>query len=258
MAAGRSRPVRIALEATGEAGNRAGRVLLAESELSQIGLIGRQPLPGRDDRVVAVGDLADWDVMVSDAGGGLVERVRQAETAGIPLVLAGRLRRRRRPPAVPVVENAIFSGVIAQALLERELERLASPQRVTVAVTTHGKPRSKGLPAHFPDPVGSRWADEVDTPWRTTPAPMHYLEAPIDDPIWAGLSIEVTGTDQARNVQRLVALVDVGAFLAGIALSAAAIALLEQQPSPGWVHLDSTPLLRAAVAQGLAVAELAS
>ena len=58
--------MRLALHPTGEIGQRAGRILLAEPGLHALGIYGRRPRGSEERRVMAVKDLTGLSVLATD------------------------------------------------------------------------------------------------------------------------------------------------------------------------------------------------
>ncbi len=127
--------MRIALHATSEVGTRVGRILLAERDLTALGLVDTDP-SGEEPRVQPVTDLASWDVLVTDAPTPRDTAARAAD-AGISAVVwcDGELLSWEDP------DHTLLVGANAVGLLEaiatHELGGDA-PARATLAWTEPG------------------------------------------------------------------------------------------------------------------------
>jgi hypothetical protein len=213
--------VRIALDASGTAGSRAARVLLAERAVGALGLIGRRSTT-RDPRIHTVTNLAGWDVLVSDHADQYAKRYRQASDHGIPLVVAGTQKRLDEQPDIPLVVGANRSAGLAACLAAVDCARRGNPLEVVIGWTKTGQPLRRGAALAFPQPVGNRWALEEESVWPDAPSGVTYLAAPIEGP-WAGVTAKVTTASKDGVEVRTMGVADDAHYLDGIALGAAAL-----------------------------------
>ena len=213
--------MRVALDASGPAGSRAARVLLAERAVDALGLIGRRSTTG-DPRIHTVTNLAGWDVLVSDHSDQYVKRYRQASDHGIPLVVAGPRVRIEEQPDIPLVVGANRSAGLAASLAAVDCARRGNPLEILVGWTETGQPLRRGAALAFPQPVGNRWAHEVGSVWPTAPPGVTYLAAPIEGS-WAGVTAKVTTASEDGVEVRTMGVADDALYLDGIALAAAAL-----------------------------------
>ncbi|HDK45133.1 MAG TPA: hypothetical protein ENG94_02500 [Actinobacteria bacterium] len=218
--------MKIAIHQSGPIGGRAASVLLAERRLDLLGLLDQDP--AGDPRVVRVEDLSQWDVLVSDTSTPTTLLAR-AVAADIPLVLSAELA---ESASIPLFAEA---SLVAMA---RCLEYESDIDSSLVAITRPGTPLRKGTRVVFPPPIGSlkalRRRDGL-------------LVAPTDGD-WGGLII--SGNRHSTGVA------DHAAFLAGIALAAAAIVMATSDLPIGAVRVEDVagPYLDAAESAGLEIA----
>jgi len=200
--------VRIVLDATSEVGQRAGRVLMAERELDFLGLWDASGA-GRTRRSGPVDDVAGFDVVVSDRAEHLHDLAAHAAVAGTPLVMwiddAG------IPPGqstIPLIVGANVGSALGDALSHHPMARPTTDEVMTIAWTEPGRPRRRGVPAAFPDPVGMIWSKER-APGRL---------AARTDGEWGGASVVIEGDGE----RRIVGVSDHAAHLEGMVLAATA------------------------------------
>jgi len=218
--------VRIAIHQSGPIGGRAASVLLAERHLDLLGLLDQDP--GTDPRVVRVEDLSEWDVLVSDTNrpAAILDR---AVAANIPLVLSAELDEG--------VSIPLFAGASLIAIA-RCLEHESDIDAAFIATTRPGTPLRKGTLVVFPPPIG---------PLKALRRPDGLFVAPTDAD-WGGLII--------HSDRRSIGVADHAAFLAGIALAAAAIVMATSELPIGAVRVEDVagPYLDAAERAGLEIA----
>ncbi len=246
--------MRIALDQHGEVGTRAGRILLGERRLEALGLVGRAP---RDDdaRIERAGDVADYDLLVSDDTEEPIVAVRMALAAGVDCVLFadGRGLDDEYGPHFQSADRTLVIGAnlasgIAPALASHETARGGEILEVAIAWTEPASPLRRGEPIPFPDPVGARWA----RPRPTEPGYAAFV-APVPGP-WAGAIARVTSASPGGVVTRIVGVADLAAHLEALALAAAALAIDDFAPGahqPAWA---AESYLAAALGAGLDVA----
>lgn len=228
--------------------------MLAERSVEAVGLIGRRSTSG-DPRVSTITDLAGWDVVASDDPEHFERRYRQASDHGIPLVVTSDPAPVSDDPAIPVVVGANSRTGLAAGLAAHECTRHANPMEVVVGWTETGSPLRRGRPLVFPQPIGNLWAREGAEIWHGAPAGTQFLAAPYDGP-WTGLVARVTAATRDGVELRTVGVTDDGAYLAGIALSAAVLAAAGGAYPPG-IHYPTaaeTVYLEMALGAGLEVA----
>jgi len=228
--------VRIALNAVGDVGQRAGRILHAESALDALGLYGHSAgIATEDRRMTAVRDISGFDVLISDTS---LDALAIAAIAGQEAIscvlscdaapnadLAALFRSRGR---TLLVGSALGSG-IATTLALRELDHSQGQGRITIAWTEPGRPLRRGEAVPLPDPIGARWGREL--PRRPGDGlPIERIVVPIDGP-WTGAVARIRSV--AGKSERVVGVVDHGTHLDAIALAAGAIAVAEGSYGPG-------------------------
>ncbi|MGI9610333.1 MAG: hypothetical protein ACR2NL_08550, partial [Acidimicrobiia bacterium] len=153
--------MRIALHQTGEVGTRAGKIILAERGLIELGLVDARPA-GNDARVQPVTDLADYDVVVTDSDqpGSIVEQALDRDidcvvwkSVATPLYDAAFSSNGQ----TLVVGSSLSTG-ITTTLAAHEMARGGEIMDVTTAWTEPGRPIRRGEAVQFPEPVGILWA----------------------------------------------------------------------------------------------------
>jgi len=237
--------MRIALNAVGEVGTRAGLILLAERSLTALGIYGGGHL-GSDRRAIRITALAGYDVFVTDDSNPAPLAAIAAED-GLSCVVATTL-----PPAIAerfttagltVLTGAGIRG-LATTLAAHEAAGLDAVTRIGTAWTIPGKALRRGIGVGFPDPVGARWGRAVEG----------GTEVPIGG-TWAGAAVTVSGKSAGKPTERLVGVADHD-HLEALALAAGAIAVAAGAYGPG-VHVpadNATAYLGAALGAGLGVA----
>lgn len=253
--------MRIALHPTTEIGHRAGRILLAEPDLSALGIYGHRGRGTEDRRSMAITDLAGFAVLASDDRTAPLDLAALAAADGLSCVLAADVD----PPAslagsfagqgLTLLAGACLPG-LAEALRFHGAALLDDPSEAVVAWTTEGRPLRFGEAVPFPSPLGARWgrrlpAREGDPPWLVR------LEVPVEGP-WAGALARVAGTTAGRAAQRLVAVADHRHHLEALALAAGALAIARGHLPGGWCRPShgAEGYLAEAARLGLALAGL--
>lgn len=189
--------MRVALAAGDSLFERVRHVLLADE---RIDLVGVRRAPRGDRRVVALDDVAKFDLLIADDPDG--PDARRAAECQLPVVVPGNL-----PPATKhplVIDGANLRGLAR--CLGATLGSPADGEKVAVAVTAPGRKLSKGTRVAFPYPVGSLLARQADD---LTIAP--------HEGGFAAISIAVTGPFGTVTH----GLVDDAAFAAAACLAAA-------------------------------------
>jgi hypothetical protein len=248
--------MRIALNAAGEVGRRAARILLAERDLEALGLYGHRG--GTEDRrTMAITELTGFSVLVTDepAAADALGFARIAADDGLSCVLAATpevdadLGAAFRDSGKTLLIGADLASGIAETLAAHEAARIEGETGVTVAWTISGTPRRRGEAIPFPDPIGARWGTEVPGPAGDT---VRRFEVPVEGPWGAAMAKVQTGRRRAR----VVGVADLGDHLAAIALAAGALVVAGGGLPPGvWRPADAaTTFLGAALRVGMDVA----
>ena len=245
--------MRIALNATRDAGRRATRILLAERDLAALGLYGSDGSNVADRRTIAIRELTGFDILVTDDADAASAFAGIALDDGIPCVVTAEsvepdLGGRYAAAGLTLLVGSGSVAAIAVSLASHEVARSDEVTSVTMAWTVPGKPLHRGTAAAFPDPVGARWGRIVGR------APTH-VEVPVDGE-WAGAVATVNGRVGGERVQRVVGVADNREHLEGIALAAGALAVLAGGFGPGLHRPGDSPeaFLSAALRVGLGVA----
>jgi hypothetical protein len=254
--------MRIALHADGEIGKRTGRILLAEPDLTALGIYG-QAKGAEDRRTTAIRSLTGYDPLVTDAPDARAFALVAAEE-GASCAVAGSPRVDRRlakaflDRGLTLLIAADLAGGIAETLAAHETAVTDRDRSVTIAWTTEGRPLRRGEAIPFPDPVGPRWATRIGRAprrrKRVTATPNRF-EAPVTG-IWAGAMIRVTGERNGHTLEQVVGVADHAAHLGAIALAAGALAVARGAYPPG-VHrpaVSAEAYLDIALEIGLGVA----
>jgi len=217
--------VRVALEQAGvEVGRRAARILLGERELTRLGLIGAKP-SGKDPRVHPVSDLADYDVVVTDAPDAL-DLVEAALEAAVSCVVWGdgpeleaEYGESFAEANVTLLTGANLAAGLAPSLAVHEIALGGVVMDTSIAWTEPGTPLRRGEAISFPDPVGPRWATE-----RPSVHGFTAYAAPVEGD-WAAALARVTSAGTEGVVTRVVGVADLAAHLEALALAAAVMAI---------------------------------
>lgn len=245
--------MRIALHAVGDAGERAGRILLAERELVALGLYGHGGSHVADRRTIAIRDLSGYDVLVTDDVDAASALAGIALDDGLHCVVAAEtvdagLAARFATAGRTLLIGSGTVASIAASLASHEVARTDEPLSVSMAWTVTGKPLHRGVAVAFPDPVGGRWG-------RRTGRSPERIEVPVEGQ-WAGASVTVSGRVGGEPVRRVVGVADHRGHLEGIALAAGALAVTSGGYREGLHRPGDSPeaYLAAALRVGLGVA----
>ena len=213
--------MRVLVEATGEVGQRAANVLLAEDDVEFIG-VWNSPSTRRTARTGAASDVTGFDIAVSDAPDPRPHLVARCSVAGIPIVLwtddAG------IPPGTsvaPIITGANVGSALTAALLTHPSARPEGDEPVQVAWTEPGRPHRRGVSIAFPEPVGMVVGRRRGRG--------RYVARRNDD--WAGAVVRV-GPSQAP---RVVGVADHAAHLEALVLAATVLVTAAGGFEPG-VH----------------------
>lgn len=244
--------MRIALEHTGEVGLRAGRILLAERDLTELGLVDRTPRVN-DPRLTQAEDLSGFDVAVTDADDP-EPLIRRAAEAGISCVVWQEITRADHDAEYGLRATSLLAGAnlasgIAPSLVAHETARGGTVMDELVAWTEPGKPLRRGEAIPFPEPVGSRWArPRPASKWRAFAAPVNGE--------WAAAMARVTSATDAGVITRIVGVADLATHLEALALAAGGLAVARDAYPSGLQRADiaAESFLSEALNAGLGVA----
>jgi hypothetical protein len=210
--------MRLALHATGEVATRAGRVLLAERGVTALGLVNQNPTE-RDPRLERVEVLATYDALLTDAAAPEAD-IEMALTAGVNCAVWVDADEAfdRYGDAFAEAELRLLTGCnlgtgIAPSLLAHEVASIATVLETTTAWTEPGSPRRRGRAIPFPEPIGSRWANEHRTPY----ADRAYVARVGGE--WAAAMAQVTGASVSGVVTRVVGVADLAVHLEALSLA---------------------------------------
>jgi hypothetical protein len=237
-------------------GRRALRILQAEPAVTEAAAWGVSEAPLRtrvleklDGVVVVVTDRPEPDELAEqclEAGASLVTTTTWGDEPGQAFSDAG----------LSLVVGANIETGIATSLALQEAALMDEPLEVRIAWTVRGRPRRRGEPIPFPEPVGSRWAREVDPQgWIGHQIPVKAFEAPVDGE-WAGAMAQVSGALDDGVQRTIVGTADQLAYLAAIALAAPTVPAGHRAYPPGrqWASAAAAAYLDRALAAGLDVA----
>lgn len=213
--------MRVLVDATGEVGQRAANILLAEDGVEFIG-VWKSTATRATPRTGAAHDVAGFDIAVSDSLEPRPDLVARCAVAGIPIVLWSDDTGIAPGPAVaPVVTGANVGSALTAALLAHPTASPQPDEPVLVAWTEPGKPHRSGESIAFPDPVGESKARRR--------SPGRYVARRQDD--WAGAVVRVGGDDAPR----VVGVADHAGHLEALVLAAAVLTTAEGRFDAG-VH----------------------
>lgn len=238
--------MRIAVNSTGEVGKRAALVLLAERDLTALGVYGEGPAGER--RMMRITDLSGFDLLVTDdPTPGAIARIALED--GVDCVLAvdeiaGDVADGFAAAGRRLLLGANLRG-IATALAAHESARVAGPAEVSAAWTVPGSALRRGVAVGFPEPVGARWGTPTEG----------GIAVPLGGS-WAAAAATVTGVVEGRRVERLVGVADVADHLSALALAAGALVVARgaAPTGPSGPADVAEPLLAAALSCGMGVA----
>ena len=219
--------MKIALDHTGEVGFRTGRVLLGDKRVRRIGLVGRAPSRRHQGRVEKAGELADYDLLVTDATSPGAH-IRDAIAAGVHCVVWVEPDGEEADTGgVTVLTGANLASGIAPCLASHEVAMAHESPSVVVAWTEPGTPLRSGEPLAFPDPVGGRWGR------RHGKGSDDAFVAPVSGD-WAGALARVTPDSNGSAIRRIVGVADLAPHLEALALAAGALAVGSGAHPVGW------------------------
>ncbi len=203
--------MRIALDHTSEIGVRAGRLLLGEPALDQLGIV-RRNVRDRDRRLRRVDKVTGFDAVVTDDPDSSI--LAEAVAAGVPCVLWS-----DDPDAsddigqTPVLVGANIVTGIGRSLVARATADADADAQLLFAWTEPGKPFRSGEPVSFPEPVGARWGSRRAMTNRRV-----EVAAPVPDE-WAGLVVRASTDTEALTF----GIADLATHLEAIALAAGSV-----------------------------------
>ncbi len=214
--------MRLALHQATEVGTRAGRILLAERDLSALGLVGKEPTE-RDSRLEKVEVLATYDALLTDAADP-GDDIEMALTAGVSCVVwvdadeaHDEYSEAFSDAGLRLVTGCNLAAGIAPALTAHEVAAADTVLEVTTAWTEPGTPRRRGEAVAFPEPVGSRWAEPREARFAD-----RAFAARVGGE-WAAAMAKVTGASPAGVITRIVGVSDLASHLEALAFAAAAV-----------------------------------
>jgi hypothetical protein len=220
--------MRIALAPSGKIGLRAGRVILADGRVTAVGALGTD-VHSRDPRVEPIDSPEGWELLVSDASPDDA-RLAEAVDAGVPIVSSHR-DLQALPEDAQFVSGASVERGLPASLAVSAMNRLDVVTGVSAAITTPGKPLSRGTAVSFPGSIGPLWADVSALP-LSWPKDWRFFNAPYDGAL-AGVSVRVEGEVDGSSRTISHAIVDDPLFLGAIALAAAALMLVDESLPEG-------------------------
>ena len=205
--------MKVLLDASGEVGQRAGRILLAEADIDFIGLWD-QPEAKRGKRSGPASSASGFDIAVSDAERPSSRLAAQCAVESIPLVLwSDAADIPRGTASAPIVVASNVGNALAEVLPFHPSAARTDEDEVRICWTEPGKPLRRGEPVVFPDPVGTAWARER--------GPGLFV-AKRDD-LWGGAVVELNGP----TGRRIVGVADNAAHLEALVLAAATLTAVD-------------------------------
>ena len=248
--------MRIAVHPIGEVGRRALRILQAEPAVTEAAAWGVSETP---PRTRVVDSLAGMVVVVTDRPEP-DDLARECLAAGASLVTTaswgGEPWQAFADAGLSLVVGANIETGLASSLALQEAALMDEPLEVRLAWTVPGRPRRRGEPIPFPDPVGSRWGREVDARgWTAHNLPVKAFEVPVEGE-WSAAMARVSGALDEGVQRTIVGVADHRMYLAAIALAAPAVPVAQHAYHPGrqWASASPTAYLDRALASGLDVA----
>ncbi len=256
--------MRVAVYPIAEAGIRAGRILLGDPHLTELGMYRRSLRNPDDPRARSIEDLEGFDALVTDETDHPLDVASWALAAGVSCALWSDLWRQRdearrlgeefAAAGLTLLVGASLGSGIAAALVSHELARTDEALEAKVAWTVPGRPLRRGEAIPFPKPVGPRWGKEVDDDDQPSTVPTRRFVAPVSGD-WAGAVVRLTGLLHDGVAQRVVGVADHAGHLEGLALAAGALSVAAGAFAPGLQWPASEPeYLNRALEAGLTVA----
>ena len=251
--------MRIALNAVGDIGTRAGKILLAESSLAALGMYGPQEGQRAADRkVMVIRELAGFDVLATDdadLASGLAGIAADdglscvTTTAGVDAELGERFI----AAGTTLLVGANLADGLAAALTAHEGAQPDQVTSTTAAWTVPGRPVRRGTVIPFPEPIGPRWGRRVGK--RRARSGLRRVAVPISGD-WAGATVIVEGFEGGQPVTRIIGIADQADHLEAIALAAGVLAVAEGAYAPGLQRPadNASAYLAAALRVGLGIA----
>lgn len=230
--------VRLALQPIGEVATRSGRILLAERDLTALGLVDRRPTES-DPRLERADVLATYDALLTDAAEPTND-IELALNAGVSCVVwvDADEAHEAYDDAFATAGLRLLTGCnlatgITPALLAHEVAATDGVLETEVAWTEPGMSRRRGHAIPFPDPVGSRWGEEREGLFSDR---AYVAKVPGE---WAAAMAKVTGASASGVITRIVGVSDLAVHLEALAFASGAM-LIDSYP-PG----SSRPVERA-------------
>lgn len=255
MAAGGA--MKIAFEASDEAGRRAILLLIGDPEVEHIGLIGEPHKPPRDPRISNAESAHGFDLVVTDARDPS-DAARTAREAETHLVTLADFDPDDALSDITQLSGSSLGSGIAPCLAWHEVAQTSEVLELSIAWTEPGKPLRRGEGVPFPDPVGARWGLEVGA-HAINGIPSRQIAVPVNGD-WAAAMARVTGVIEDGVVQRVVGVSDLAAHLEALALASGALTVGRGQFDAGnRTATDAAePYLATALDMGMAVASYTS
>ncbi|MFQ5967447.1 MAG: hypothetical protein ACE5MI_07535 [Acidimicrobiia bacterium] len=225
---------------------RAARVLAADPDVSEIGIVSDSGQTPHEYRAVSPSDLASWDVLATDGALPPDEKL-------IPRWVVTTREADGKPSQPNQIVGANIVSGIAGSLAALELAR--TDRKVRLAYTVSGAPLRRGEQLRFPSPVGTLYGRPPQG--ASLPSGLDRVwEAPTHDQ-WAGVLV---WRAQDGSPQRVLGVADDRGFLAAIALAAATVAAGRgaYRSVPGYAFEAPAALVEVAVGSGLTVASYSS
>jgi hypothetical protein len=245
--------VRLALHQAGEVATRAGRVLLAERELTALGLIDKTPVD-EDPRIERADVLATYDALITDDPEPH-DQIAAALTAGVSCVVwqdaigdAVEYSDAFAEAGLRLITGCNLGSGLAPALTAHEVATSGTVLDVTTAWTEPGSPKRRGEAIPFPDPVGSRWAE----PRETVYADRAFVARVSGS--WAAAMARVTSATEGGVITRIVGVADLAVHLEALALATGAMTFDAYPPGASLPADQADVYLSRALNAGLDVA----
>lgn len=210
--------MKIALHQTGEISYRAGRILLGDRRVDQLGLIDQTPSDIHGGKVVQADSLAEYDVVATDATEPQSLIRRGLASGASCAVWAQSDPDEIEPDGRTVLIGANLATGIAPCLAYHEVAMHGKGNPSIIAWTEPGNSLRSGEPLAFPDPIGGRWGK------RFRQRDSSRFVAPLPGE-WAGALAQVTISDGKTSHKRIIGVADLASHLEALALAAGALAI---------------------------------
>lgn len=215
--------MRVALAPAGKTGLRAGRALLSEEGLTELGVLGARARSA-DPRVTEIADPDGWDLLLTDARS---DDARLANsTADLVLVTTEPLSERFPGPCLSLASwSTGLMAAVAFELLD-DFEHVVTVDASRTSVPARIRKRAS---AHFPAPIGPQWHEPIASP-VTDARGVSFHQAPYDGEL-VGIAVRAEGDIEGRRTTVTRGVVEDPDFLAAIALAGAAKTVID---NGGW------------------------